>query len=244
MGPPERQPPLPRWQVLEELDEGEIVEADDRSIGSGGPVIVDCNWLQHWENVGDPFHVPILHGSFSGTQFVELMGTMPKVDFASTDISVKMTSVRPGPDGRRFERITEAVLPTIRAVPSPRVESYGRCESLGWVLPIDDGHFRIYTAGRVREAGELIKRRSRQNGKLWEELTPEEHQKYPGDYEAQTGQGVISIHGEEHLASSDQGVVAIRRMLRRQIEAMQRGEDPAGAHTDGAVVLDAGNWLR
>ena len=63
MGPPEKKPVLPRYECLESLDEGEFVEADDTSIGSGGPQIVPCNWLQHFENVVDPYHVPILHGT-------------------------------------------------------------------------------------------------------------------------------------------------------------------------------------
>ena len=62
-------------------------------------------------------------------------------------------------------------------------------ESIGWVLPIDDTSFRIYTAGRARAAGDLARVRSRLNGKLWEELTEAEHQRFPGDYEAQVGQG-------------------------------------------------------
>ena len=69
MGPPEKQPILPRYDVLENIGAGEFIEPDGNSIGSGGPVIVPCNWLQHFENVMDPFHVPILHGSFSGNQF-------------------------------------------------------------------------------------------------------------------------------------------------------------------------------
>ena len=36
MGPPDRQPVLPRYDCLETMDEGEFVDADDTSIGSGG----------------------------------------------------------------------------------------------------------------------------------------------------------------------------------------------------------------
>ena len=78
LGPPEKKPVLPRYDCLEELAAGEFIEADDSSIGGGGPPLIPCNWLQHWENVVDPFHVPILHGSFSGTQFVPQMGASPK----------------------------------------------------------------------------------------------------------------------------------------------------------------------
>jgi len=37
-----------------------------------------CNWLQHFENVVDPYHVPVLHGSFSGPQFTNMMASMRK----------------------------------------------------------------------------------------------------------------------------------------------------------------------
>ena len=37
LGPAGRQPPLPRYEALDELAAGEMVEADDSSIGSGGP---------------------------------------------------------------------------------------------------------------------------------------------------------------------------------------------------------------
>ena len=80
-------------------------------------------------------------------------------------------------------------MPTLRVVPNPRVAQYGMVESIGWTLPIDDTHYRIYVAGRVKEKGELTRFKSRYNGKTWAELTPEEHQKFPGDTEAQVGQG-------------------------------------------------------
>ena len=243
MGPPEKTPPLPRYDCLEELAEGELLEADDSSIGSGGPQIVPCNWLQHWENVVDPFHVPILHGSFSGTQFVSQMGLMPQVCFEGTERGVKVVSLRTLPDGKVHRRVTEAVVPTLRVVPSPRVERYGRVESIGWVLPIDDTSFRIYTAGRVRAAGDLAKVRSRQGGKLWHELTAEEHQRFPGDYEAQTGQGPITLHSEEHLARSDLGIAQLRRFLEAQLRIVADGGDPAGVK-DAYVRFEAGNYLE
>jgi hypothetical protein len=119
-------------------------------------------------------------------------------------------------------------------------------KTIGWVLPIDDAHFRIYTAGRVRDTGEIARQRSRLNGKLWEALTPDEHQRHPGDYEAQVGQGPITFHSEENLVSSDRGVAMMRRVLRRQLEALAEGRDPIGVSFDEeapAVRLEAGNFL-
>ena len=101
-------------------------------------------------------------------------------------------------------------------------------------------------AGKVRTKGELGAKRSRMNGKLWADLTPEEHQRFPGDWEAQVGQGPITLHSDEHLATSDQGVVMLRRLLQRQLEAVAAGRDPAGVSFDPAapaVMFDAGNYI-
>jgi nitrite reductase/ring-hydroxylating ferredoxin subunit len=242
MGPPEKKPPLPRYDCLEELVPGEFVEADDSSIGSGGPQIVPCNWFQHWENVVDPFHVPVLHGSFSGAQFTPQMGIMPKVEFSATACGVKVESWRDLGDGNVHHRITEAVCPTLRVVPNPRVERYQKVESLGWVLPIDDTHYRIYTAGRVTERGALQEIRSRQGGKRWEELSAAEHREFPGDYEAQTGQGAITLHSEEHLATSDKGIALLRRFMEKQLGIVAEEGDPAGVREE-YVRFDAGNYL-
>lgn len=246
LGPPERKPVLPRYECLEVMGKGEFVEADDSSIGSGGIVIAPCNWLQHFENVVDPYHVPILHGTFSGPQFVEQMAAFPKVKFEYGRQGVKSTSIRPGPDGKSFRRVTEAVVPTLRVVPNPRVAQYGMVESIGWTLPIDDTHYRIYVAGRVREKGELAKFKSRYNGKAWAELTAAEHQKFPGDVEAQVGQGPITFHSEEHLMSSDQGVSMLRILLQKQIDIVAGGGDPLGVAFDEAgayVKFEAGQYL-
>ena len=246
LGPPEKKPVLPRYECLERLDDGEFLEANDASIGGGGPQIIPCNWLQHYENLVDPYHVVILHSTFSGTQFVEAMAQMPEVTWDTVELGVRTTSIRRLADGRIFRRLSQAAIPTLRVIPSPRVGRYGRVESIGWVLPIDDASFRIYVVGRVREAGELAKMRSRLNGRLWEELTEEEHRRLPGDYEAQVGQGSTAHHSEEHLVTSDKGIAMLRRYLQEQVERVVRGEDPAGVSFDPdapPVLFDAGNWL-
>ena len=246
MGPPERQPVLPRFEPFENLAEGEFVEADDQSIGGGGPVVVDCNWFQHYENVVDPWHVLVLHGTFSGVQFTDAMLRAPTISFETTDKGVKVTSLRTLDDGSVFRRVTEACVPTWRVVPNPRVGQYARVESIGFVLPIDDTHFRIYTVARVRQPGELTGFRSRQNGKLWSELSEDEHRRFPGDYEAQKSQGDITWHGHENLATSDRGIVLLRRLVQAQVKAVEEGRDPAGVRFDPAddmVRFEAGNFL-
>ena len=96
---------------------------------------------------------------------------MPEVTWELSDRGVKAISDRRLPDGTVLHRISEAVLPTLRVIPNPRVAQYARVETIGWVLPLDDTSFRIYTAGRVRTPGEIASVRSRLHGKLWEELS-------------------------------------------------------------------------
>lgn len=248
MGPPEKKPVLPRYDCLENLDEGEWLETDDSSIGGGGPKILDFNWLQHYENLVDTFHVVILHSTFSGTQFVETLAQMPEVVWEPVELGVQTTQVRKLPDGKTFRRVSQAAVPTIRVIPSPLVGRYGRVESIGWVLPIDDHNFRIYYVGRVSEAGALSRIRSLPDGKrAWHELTDEEHRAFPTDYEAMISQGKIAKHSEEHLATSDRGVVMLRRFMQKQLEIVAQGGDPAGVSFDPdapLVYFDAGNYLE
>jgi hypothetical protein len=78
-------------------------------------------------------------------------------------------------------------------------------------------------------------------------MTPEERRARPGDYEAQTGQGEITFHSEEHLTSTDRGVVMLRRLFQREIDKVKRGEDPVGLVWDEAnavVDFEAGNFLE
>jgi nitrite reductase/ring-hydroxylating ferredoxin subunit len=246
MGPPDRRPPLPRHALLEDVAPGLALVADDSSIGSGGPQIVPCNWLQHYENVMDPLHVPILHGLFSGVQFVPEMVRMPEVRFEKFDYGIRSTQLRKLDDGRTIRRITEVVLPSLRVVASPTLERIGPCTLVGWVLPIDSGSFRVYSAGTV-PAGGRLSARSTFNGKTWFELTEAEHQRMPGDYECQVSQGRISYHSEEHLTSSDKGVSMLRQMLRRQVETVAAGGNPVGADPAAkalTIASAAGNFIE
>jgi hypothetical protein len=54
----------------------------------------------------------------------------------------------------------------------------------------------------------------------------EERQRVPGDYDAMTSQGAITPHSKEHLGIGDTGVALFRRLLRRGIEAAERGDQP------------------
>lgn len=246
LGEPARKPLLPRYDTLENLEPGEHLIVDDTGVGGGGPALLDFNWLQHWENVLDPFHVPILHARFSGFQFTPEMALMPEVAFEYTDRGVRSVQLRELSDGRRLRRVTEVMFPNLRVVASPRL-SAGQTNIIGWVVPLDDTHFKIFTLARDTDPDFLRKLRSTHDGRPWAELDEAEHQSMPGDYEAQRSQGPVSLHHEDHLTITDQGVAMLRRMMARQIRAVAQGESPAGAVFDeaGAVIrVEGGNYFE
>jgi hypothetical protein len=84
-------------------------------------------------------------------------------------------------------------------------------------------------------------------GKSWGEMTEEEHQRVPGDYEAQAGQGPISLHSEEHLATSDRGIIMQRKLLMQHMDIVAQGGDPMGVifdETNATVHVRSGNFYK
>lgn len=246
MGPPEKKPVLPRYDTLEELSDDEQLIVNDQGVGGGGPAELDFNWLQHWENVMDPFHVPILHARFSGNQFTPEMALIPEVEYEYTPLGVRSIQMRELGDGRQLRRVTEVIFPNLRVVASPKLSS-GQTNMIGWVVPMDDTNFRIFTVARDSDPDFLAKLRSTHEGKPWKELTDLEHQRLPGDYEAQKSQGAISLHSEDHLTTTDQGIAMIRRMMAKQHRAVAGGGDPVGVFFDESerlVRIEGGNYFE
>lgn len=60
----------------------------------------------------------------------------------------------------------------------------------------------------------------------------EDRQRFPADYDAQVGQREIAVHDLEHLATTDKGVIMMRRMIRDGIRSIEEGRDPVGVFRD------------
>lgn len=250
LGPLDRKPPLPRYDVLEDVGSGERLYVDGNSIGSGGSPRMPCNWLQTHENVMDTWHVFVLHSTFTETQFNQLMSIRPEIDWEGAATGTMAISRRNLPDGRkRLLRVAEVLVPNVRIVADPRLSVAGRANNVAWTLPIDRTNTRIFTVFRlpVDAPASLYEEAAVYNGKRWSEMTPEEHQRFPGDFEAQVSQGDVTCHSEEHLASSDRGVVMFRRALRQSIGEVASGRDPAGTAVgaqDALHIVRAGNFIE
>jgi nitrite reductase/ring-hydroxylating ferredoxin subunit len=243
MGPPDRMPALPAFDILER--DGINLRAYRNNTRG---VIAECNWLQIQENAVDPMHTFVLHSSFSGNQFTPAFATLPEIDFVTTPISVQYIRNATLPNGNRFHRIGEVFVPNYRSLPSQTPEGDALIKEpgrfIGWWVPVDDSH----CIGFHIEALPVVDGKA--EGSVWAEAVPglsnsnvpppqtyEDTQRRPGDREAQTSQRPIAVHALEHLATSDMGIVRFRRLLRQAAEAVQRGEDPPGIVRDAETTL-------
>jgi phenylpropionate dioxygenase-like ring-hydroxylating dioxygenase large terminal subunit len=245
LGPPEKRPVLPRYDVLEDVNEGEEIASSLGGLGSTGDTSLDVvpySWLQMNDNVMDPFHVYVLHSTLTGPQFAAEFALLPEVKFFHSDSGVCYSALRELDGGRRVDRISSWIMPNIMSVPDIGLRP-GKSTMMSWVVPVDDSHYVQAFAMRMPKGVKFDG--IRLGGKLWGEMTEEEHQRWPGDFEAQAGQGAISLHSEEHLRTSDRGITMQRRMLRQQIEIVQKGGDPLNVVFDeaGALVdVPSGNF--
>lgn len=249
LGPPDREPAPPSFDVFDRPD---VELRGVRLWGDYGIGYVrDCNWLQHLENVVDPWHLLALHTLISGAQFGGVMAQVDKPDITmeTTATGVRYVVRRLIPNGNLLRRCTEIVFPNIALIPNihetgAEAKERDQPTDITWVIPVDDTHvtaltmlvvplvdgvpdpgFRPGTDTETRdEAGELIRPGFRPDRSY------EDRQRRPDDMEAQESQRPIAVHGLEHLVSSDRGVLLYRQQLRRQIKAIESGQDPLNAY--------------
>jgi len=245
LGPGDRQPVFPRYDIFVDLgDDEEIVVIDHFAFG--GPTEAPCNWFQTHENSMDAYHVFILHNTISGPQFDPRLEIWPRVSWERHPWGVSSAQDRDLPDGTVLHRVTEVRVPTIRVIPTPTLSVLGKTNNMSWAVPIDDTHTKVYALVRKRRSEPPQGLPVYGEGRSWFDLTEEEHQRYPGDYETQVGQGPITLHSEERLATSDRGVSLVRRQFLDQVAVVQAGGDPVGVSFDPdapPVSLIAGNYI-
>jgi len=256
MGPPAKKPVLPRWDALEDLTAGETIFTHGYTgigVGADDTVeVVPMNWLRNYENIMDPFHVPMLHARHRAIQYTPEAAILPKVTFEYTDIGMNYVAFRKTGDNRSVKRVTSVVLPTIVLVPDQQLNITGPTSYVRWLTPADDNHHILFHAMRVPsgENGQrLFDQVSRPlamgTDKPWSDMTEEEHQHYPTDWEAMISQGRIEESVDEHLGTTDRGIFMLRRMMKREMEVVSDGRDPMGVtfDRDASFSFEAGNYF-
>lgn len=249
MGPPDKIPLLPKYDHMERLSETERYYVLDNSFSAhadlDGPPVVPYSWLNFNDNSMDPFHVFYLHSNFGTTHFNASMSILPKVEWEEIDLGVIYKAKRALPDGREMRRILTWLAPNITVNPGV-IEGPGG--HMSFFVPVDDNHVRALNVMRV---GPDFVRPFTDQGlgqlKSWTEMSFQERQDAPGDYEAQSTQGPGGMpgHSQEHLVTSDKGIGLQRRVLRREIKKVMNGEDPINlAFEPGmeVITVPSGNF--
>ncbi len=244
MGPEAEPPDLPHFEWLD-------VPAAQRHTHKR---LQDCNWLQNLEGEVDSSHAPFLHGSVGpdGMQpYNNNSDLQPVFHTLETDFGVAIAARRDAGEDQYYWRITPFMLPFYTIVPRAREANYIWTAA----VPIDDltmyGMTVIWSpdkpVGRMPVVDVDDRFRSVQN-KANDYLIDRGLQKtstFTGirgvrvqDMAVQEDQrGPLSDRSREHLGASDLGVIAARRMLLKQVRALQKGTEPTQPHTPEAYYL-------
>jgi len=244
MGPPDVEPPLlPMLDITDTRHRDDVVLVgkrlwDDHALG----YVRDCNWLQHYENAADPYHLVVLHEMVSGDQFKSIltMGNWPTIWFDKTPLGMKYNLLRTLPNGLILERHSECIIPNIVLVAN--VHQRGekpiwreKATEMTWIVPLDNETVcgLSIVAWPKDERGEPIPTwkpgtdtvTDIRPGQL-RERPYEEKQRKPDDMEAQEGQRRIAVHALENRGQSDVGVALLRGLLRNAVRAVRGGNAP------------------
>jgi len=256
MGPPGKEPLLPQLDVLD-TSKGDVELRGMRIWGDYAIGYVrDCNWLQHYENVVDPWHVLVLHQSISGDQFESaMMQGRGEILFEPTSLGVRYKMTKVLPNGNSLIRCSECVVPNIALIPNIREKGINlieedRCSDVTWVVPIDNEHVMALSIVAWPLENGKLKQDWRPGTDTVSDIRPghettrsyRERQLRPDDLEAQESQRPIAIHALERLAGSDLGVVRLRRLLAEQVKKVELGEDPMNVFRDPNQRIKTSAW--
>jgi nitrite reductase/ring-hydroxylating ferredoxin subunit len=224
MGPPERRPAFPLYDTF---------SLPGLTLMPAAKFMLPCNWLQIKDNSMDPVHTSFLHAISSGDQFTPAFGALAELDWVETPFGMIYVATR---------RVGEHVWVRVCDFMAPNVHQFTReleeatAEKIGsrpvvirWGVPIDDTHTWNMELAQIDPAWGLTPEQVAQPGFGQSDDRPyDERQRHPADYDAQSSQRPIAVHALEHLASTDRGVIMLRKIVRDGIRAVAAGGDPKG----------------
>ena len=225
-------PPLPHYSALVRGDGVRLVLP---------PRHWDYNWFNFFENTIDSLHAFFLHKpsradrswenafwDFPGDHHIEAQQTY----------GLKTIVHWPGPTPETvYVRLTTLALPTVFSLGGRGVEEDG-FERLLFVTPVDDDNFMVFSSDFVpKDKVDIIEKRDQTRYAPPTAEPVKEYDKRKGvpyrgqvwkeDYICQSTQGKIGYRNEQ-LATSDRGVILLRRLLMEAIETVRTGGIPMG----------------
>lgn len=197
-----------------------------------------CNWFQMVENSLDAVHVSFVHLAGKVGPFGDAVtAAIPKLEYSETDAGIRQVA-------RRSEtnvRVSDWTFPNNNHIVTP-----GRTKDAAWVhrgvwnVPVDDTHTYKVGVYAIPSAGEDADRATREHFEKYGDYNPADHhdelffdklwpddpslQLTPAqDYVAIMGQGPIVDRARELLGQSDAGILLLRKIFWREMEAIRSG---------------------
>jgi 5,5'-dehydrodivanillate O-demethylase len=228
MGPPERKPLLPRWDVL-------VREDGVRRIQIRPPL--KCNWLQAEENTADTTHTFFLHGHMMAMQGLKsgeyFYRPIEKYDFEYCEWGIAKRCVYGG-EYPEVEIRPPLLFPNMLRIPA------GYDECLHWRVPVDDTHTNIIFVSFTPSPDGSKVEQPEHPPVQYVTSGFDEHGEYNldtfymQDAMAWETQGPLFDRSQEHLGATDRGIVMFRKLLAEQIKVVEEGGDPIALVRDPA----------
>jgi phthalate 4,5-dioxygenase len=236
-------PPLPKYRALAD-------SAGQRSLEATR--VYDYNWFNFIENGADPVHFSILHRADpnDGTwrswffNFKEI----PPFDAVETSYGMKVVSRKPGPTaGTEYVDEKSFALPSILQIGDTEFTHFKQpCEALRagshnahfmFVTPNDDHSFTLFTVNHYTGSDPEFFQKLSPSRKVETktETKPYDRRKYSPfrgnvrteDIACQGTQPLLDRRREQ-LATSDKGVILIRKIILNAIQAARENRVPKG----------------
>ncbi len=232
LGPLDKKPLLPKWDLLVRLDGKKQVDLAET---------LRCNWLQAMENSVDPTHTYFLH-----SHTLKLKGDPDHVPFhyrmvSKIDFDLVITPTWAGIQKQRIFADENAPAETPHPLVFPNIlfVPVRTGYALHFRTPIDDRNTQVFqyrfmpttdgtNVAQPDQAAIVEIGTTDENGEFhMDNFTSQDHM-------AWETQGPIADRAKEHLGEGDRGVIMFRKLLREQIQAVQAGQDPVGVNRDPA----------
>lgn len=201
----------------------------------------NLNWFQQIENSLDAVHVSFVHqalrvGPFGGA----ITNAIPELSYTETEAGIEQQAVR----GKDNVRKSNWTFPNNNHVVVPGIQPGDPwIDFVIWMVPSDDEHSTRFTLYSMLPTNDDEKQRFEQYFEKFGSYNAQEHHdelfleaKGPPeedflaglisaqDYLAQMGQGTIADREHELLGRSDLGIVTLRRIFWRELEALRQGQ--------------------
>jgi phthalate 4,5-dioxygenase len=221
--------------------------------------LLDANYLQGLEGECDASHTSFLHAGIGPeNRLNDYTDTdkAPRYEVETTEFGLRLRGHRAAGPGRSYVRTTAFLLPLACCVAVGSRNSEGNLDGyeVHFYVPLDDERAWRFDFGfrrtqpitdrdlhRTFQIGTDYRRVRRADNHYLQDREAQRTRDFTGiedflneDACATESMGPIVDRSREHLGASDEGVIALRRLLLDSVARNERGEDPPHVVTDPA----------